>query len=374
MQGGFLAQALLARDETLCLYGSGGPKMKAAGVDLRIETTHFSSVGVLEAVRFIVPLRRVLQRLQSIIRADRPDAAILIDNHGFNLMLAKFLKEEKIPVIYYFPPQAWIASGVFAGAIVRNTQLIISSFVQEAAIYRGHGGRAVSLGHPLLDIVKPGPNPMAVLTQLGLDASRPLMALMPGSRGQELERLAGPMFGAATIIKRSIPGMQFLLPVASPHLRSRLEEIHQQVGCTEEIHYLDADVYTCLSRCHLVMTTTGTSTLEAALLGVPMVTAYRVHPLSALLGRMFASTRYVAMPNLLLEEFVVPEILQREVTANRLAQAALEILASPSRQATMRARFRELPGMLGEEGVLDRVAELVLNEVSARCEPCESSK
>jgi lipid-A-disaccharide synthase len=188
-----------------------------------------------------------------------------------------------------------------------------------------------------------------------------------------LERLAGPMFGAAEIIKRQIPGMQFVLPLASPHLRSRLEEIRRQVGCAEEITYVAADIYTCLSRCSLVMTTTGTSTLEAALLEVPMVAAYRVHPISALLGRMFASTRYVALPNLLLEEFVVPEILQREVTAERLAQAALEILQSPARQAAMRARFRELPRMLGEEGVLDRVAELVLDEVAARRQPCLSA-
>jgi len=370
MQGSFLAKALLSRDQTLHLFGVGGPKMKAAGVDLRIDATPFSTVGVLEAVRFIVPLRRVLRHVQAIVRANRPDAAILIDNHGFNLLLARFLKKEEIPVISYFPPQAWIASSLFAGGVVRNTELIISSLEKEAAIYRRHGGRAVSLGHPLLDIAKPGPNSETVLARLGIDRSRPLVALMPGSREQELERLAGPMFGAAAIIQKRIPGMQFILPVAAPHLKARLQEIHREVRCSEEICYLDADIYTCLSRCDLVITTTGTSTLEAALIGVPMVAAYRVNPLSALLGRMFASTQFVAMPNLLLGEFVVPEILQREVTAERLAQAALEILDDPKRQATMRKRFRELPAMLGEEGVLERVAELVLNEVSSRCQPC----
>jgi len=370
MQGGFLAKALLARDETLLLYGTGGPKMQAAGVDLRLDATRFSTTGVTEALRFIAPLRRVLRCVQDIIRADRPDAAILIDNHGFNLMLARFLKKEKIPVIYYFPPQAWIASSLFAGGIARNTDLIISSLETEAAIYRKHGGRAVSLGHPLLDIAKPGPDPEAVLARLGIDRSRPLMALMPGSRKHELERLAGPMFGAVAIIKKRIPGMQFLLPVAAPHLRAQMQEIRREVGCSEEICYVEADVYTCLSRCSLVITTTGTSTLEAALLGVPMVSAYRLNPLSAFLGRMFSSTPYVAMPNVLLEEFVVPEFLQREVTAERLAQAALEILESPSRQAAMRKRFRELPAMLGNEGVLDRVAALVLNEVALQCPPC----
>lgn len=365
MQGGFLAKALLAREKSLHLYGTGGPKMKAAGVDLRIDATRFSTVGVIEALRFIVPLRRILRHVKAIIRADPPDAAILIDNHGFNLMLAKFLKKEGIPVIYYFPPQAWIASSVFAKGIVRNTELIISSLENEAAIYRQHGGRAVCLGHPLLDIVRSGSDPEAVLARSGIDLSRPLMALMPGSREQEVEWLAGPMFGAAEIIQRRIPGMQFILPIAASHMRARLQEIRGEVGCSAEISYLESDIYTCLSRCSLVITTSGTSTLEAALLGVPMVAAYRLNPLSLFLGRMFASTQYVAMPNVLLEECVIPEFLQREVTPQRLAHAALEILDNPSRQAAMRKRFRELPAMLGHEGVLDRVATLVLNEVSA---------
>ncbi len=373
MQASFLAQALLARDETLRLYGTGGRKMKAAGVDLRIETTHFSSVGLFEAVRFVLPLQRVLRRLRAMIRADRPDAAILIDNHGFNVMLARFLTAQKIPVIYYFPPQTWVGSALFAGGIVRNTQLIISSFEKEAAIYRQHGGRAVSLGHPLLDIAKAGPDSYEVLARLGIDAARPLMALMPGSRRQEVESLAGPMFGAAAIIKQRLPEMQFVLPVASHHLRPRLEEIRQQVGCSEAICFVENDIYACLSRCDLVLTTTGTSTLEAALLEVPMVTAYRLHPLSAWLGRRIASTHFLAMPNLLLGEYVVPEFTQGDVTAEHLARAALDILENPGRQAAMRARLRELPALLGEEGVLDRVAELVLNELPAHRQPCPSS-
>lgn len=369
LQGSFLAQALLSRKKGLQLYGAGGPKMKAAGVDIRIDATQFSTVGVIEALRFLAPQRRALGQVQEIIREDPPDAAILIDNHGFNLMLAKFLKKEKIPVIYYFPPQVWIASSVFAKGIGRNTELIISSFEKEAAIYRYHGGRAVCLGHPLLDIVKPGPDPEAVLVRLGIDPSRPLVALMPGSRQHELERLAGPMFGAAAIIKRQIPGVQFILPVAAQHLRAQLEEVRRELGTSEEICYIDTDIYTCLSRCSLVITTTGTSTLEAALLGVPMVAAYRVNLLSGVLGRMFSCTPYAALPNVLLNELVVPEFIQLAMAAERLAEAALEILENPSRQAAMRKRFSELPAILGTEGVLDRVADLVLHEVSKYCRP-----
>lgn len=365
MQGSFLARALLEKDPSLRLYGAGGTKMKAAGVDLRIETTQFSTVGIPEALRFIFPLRRILKKLQAIILVDRPVAAILIDNHGFNLALARFLKKENIPVIYYFPPQAWIASSVFARGIVNNTRLIISAFEQEAEIYRRHGGRAVSLGHPLLDIVQPGPDPSSALRRLGIDESRPVMALMPGSRRQEVERLAGPMFGAVMRIKRKIPGMQFLLPVASRHLKPRLQEICEQVGCSEEIHYLEEDIYPCLSRCAIVITATGTATLETALLGVPLVATYLLHPVSYWLGRRFSSTRFLAMPNLLLRDFVVPEILQAEVTAEGLANAALDILEHPARSESIKERFRELPAILGGEGVINRVVELILHEVAS---------
>lgn len=369
MQGSFLAQALLAREKALHLYGIGGPKMKAVGVDLRLDVTQFSTVGVVEAMRFMIPLRRSLRRIREMILADRPDAAILIDNHGFNLLLAKFLKKEKIPVIYYFPPQAWVASCVFARGIVRNSDLIISAFESEAVVYRQHGGRAVSLGHPLLDIVKPGPDPDAVLARLGLDLSRPLMALMPGSRQQELESLAGPMFGAAAIIKRRIPTMQFILPIAAAPLRSRLEAIQRACGCSEEIRYLDSDIYTCLSRCSLLLTSSGTATLEAALLGVPMVVAYRLNPITITLARLFSKANRIAMPNLLLEADVIPELMQRDVTPERLAAVALEILEDPARQEAMRKSFRQLPAILGEGGAIDRVADLVLKEISERTPP-----
>jgi lipid-A-disaccharide synthase len=365
VQGSFLAEALLARDPTLRLYGTGGSRMKAAGVDLRIETTQFSTIGLIAALRFLAPLRGVFKKLQAIIRADRPAVAILIDNHGFNLAVAKFLKKEKIPVIYYFPPQLWVASSLIAGGVVRNTHLIISAFEREAKIYRRHGGRAVSLGHPSLDLVKPGPDPSSVLRKVGIDESRPVMALLPGSRRQEVERLAGLMFQAAAIIKRRIPEMQFLLPVASHHLKPRLQEICQEVGCSEQIHYVEEGIYSCLSRCAFVLAATGTATLEAALLGVPMVAAYRVDALSYWLARRLAITPFVAMPNILLEDFVVPELFQGDVTAENLANAALGILENPARSESIKERFRRLPEILGGRGAVERVVDLIFSEVSA---------
>ncbi len=364
LQGSHLACALLARDSTLQLFGTGGPKMREAGVDLRIDTTRYSSVGLPESFRFLRPLRGVLARMREMIASERPDAAILIDNHGFNIALAKILNAAAIPVVYYFPPQAWVGSWLFAGAIARRTNLIVSAFEKEAAIYRHHGGRAICVGHPLLDIAKPGPDPEGKLLALGVDPSAPLIAMMPGSRIQEVERLAGPMFGAARIIKSRIPDVRFLLPIASQHLKPALEAALRSSGSEADFSFVERDVYSCLSRCSLVITTSGTSTLETALLGVPMVVAYRLHPVSYWLGRRLANTRYLAMPNLLLNNFVVPEILQGDVNAATLAEAALDLLGNPDRMEAIRSQLATLPSLLGGTGALNRIAELMLGELA----------
>jgi lipid-A-disaccharide synthase len=364
LQGAYLARALMGLCPDLELIGAGGEQMRAAGVDLRFETTQFASVGLLEPLRYLWPLRKLLGRIQALIDAEKPRLVILIDHHGFNMALARHLRRRGVPVVYYFPPQIWTGSSLFAGSVARRTQLIISAFKREAQIYAQYGGRAVYLGHPLLDIVKPGENPELVLGTLGLSDQRPLIAVMPGSRHQEIEHLARPMFGAARIIQDRYPNARFILPLAAQHLRPALQREMERAGVTRLFRIITKDVYTCLSQCSAVLTTSGTSTLEAALLGVPMVVAYRVSELSAWLARRFAITQFIAMPNILLNERVVPEIFQENVTQERLAAAALEILGSPSQTARVKARLQEVRTMLGSEGVIERVAARILEEAA----------
>jgi lipid-A-disaccharide synthase len=366
LQGAFLARALRAQAPELQMIGAGGQQMRSAGVDLRVETTHFSSIGLLEPLRYLRPLQQAFRKIRKLIQAERPQVAILIDNHGFNHALARFLRGLGIPVIYYFPPQVWVGSFLFAASIARASGLIISAFAREAEIYRQHGGRAVYLGHPLVDIVKPKEDANPVLAKLGLDAAQPLMAVMPGSRTQEVNQLAGPMLGAARIIQSRHPGMRFLLPLASPHLRPFLQKELERAGMTRHFHIICDDFYTSLSRCSVVLTTSGTSTLEAALLGVPMVVTYRIDALSCWLARKLAITSYIAMPNILLNEPVVPELTQGDATPERLAAAALELLENPPRAAAMRARLGEVCALLGTKGVIERVASRILQEMEAK--------
>lgn len=369
LQGAHLARALIALCPDLKLIGAGGEQMRAAGVDLRFETTRFASVGFLEPLRYLWPLQQLFRKIQALIDTDQPRLAILIDHQGFNMALARFLRRRGIPVIYYFPPQVWIGGALFAGAVARRTQLIISAFAREAQVYSQHGGRAVYLGHPLLDIVQPDENPAPVLARLGLEQRKPLIAMMPGSRNQEVEQLARSMFGAARIIQDRYPDAQFILPLAADHLRPLLQRELERAGMTRLFRIITEDVYTCLGQCDAIVTTSGTSTLEAAVLGVPMIVAYRVSALSGWLARRLAMTRFIAMPNLLLNEEVVPELIQGDVTHEKLAAATLEILDSPERAVTMRSRLREVRGMLGSKGVIERVASRILEEAMLSQKP-----
>lgn len=364
LQGGLLARALSAQIQELQITGVGGPHMRAAGVALEAETTHLSCVGFLEPLRYAWATQQVFSKLRRFVRAERPDLAILIDNAGFNYALARYLRRLGIPVVYYFPPQAWVGSWFFASAVARVTRLIISAFASEAEMYRSHGAKVVCLGHPLVDILKPAPPPASLHGQSGPGA-RPLVALMPGSRQQEIRMLAGPMLKAAHLILNRYPKAHFILPVAAPHLRPLLEGKLAEAEMKPIVEIVSEDVYRWVSRCSVILTTSGTSTLEAALLEIPMVVAYRLDPLSGWLGRMLNSTPFVALPNILLGRFAVPELMQGDATPERLAAAALEIIESPSRAEAMRSELRQIRTMLGPEGVIERVVSRIREELDS---------
>ncbi|MBI4548318.1 MAG: lipid-A-disaccharide synthase [Ignavibacteriae bacterium] len=368
-QAAYLAQAILLKNPNVVLFGSGGEKMQEAGVDVRIRTSHLGCVGFQESFRYIKPLREILGDLRLILRDERPDIAVLVDNEGFNGLLANFMHSLEIPFIYYFPPQVWLWGEWRARTIARKARMIISAFPEEAEIYRKAGGHAVWFGHPLLDIVKASNNHSSVLGEVGLDPSLPMMAVMVGSRFQELEQLAPPMLTAARMIKERHPQIQILLPLAAPHFLHEVEREIARAELTHQINIITNHVYACLSRCEVVLLSSGTATLEAALLGVPMVVCYRVKPLTFFLGKHLVKARFIAMPNILLNERVVPEFLQDEVTAERLADETLAILESPTRVRLIRQNLQRIRPLLGSEGVLERTAALILQQAQEAHNP-----
>jgi len=364
-QAAHLAKAMLQQNPNVEIYGSGGERMRNVGVDIRIQTSRYGSVGFQESLRFVRPLRRVMTELRHLIRTEPPDLAVLVDNEGFNGLLAKFLYKEEIPFVYYLPPQVWFWGEWRARAIAERATAIVPAFEAEADIYRREGGRVEWFGHPLIDIVQPDANPEVVFNKFGLDSAQRTIAIMPGSRFQELERLARPMLHAARIIKKRHPQLQVVLPLAAPHLLDTLKTEIERAGMTKEVAIVETHVYAVLSRCALLMLASGTATLEGALLGIPMVAAYRVSPISYLIGRQLVKSRYIAMPNILLDERVVPELLQHEVTPDRLAREALMIIESDELAQSMRSKLGLIKPMLGVPGVLSRAASFLLRKVES---------
>ncbi|MDH4070540.1 MAG: lipid-A-disaccharide synthase [Ignavibacteria bacterium] len=363
-QAAHLASEIHAQDSSVLLYGTGGEMMRRAGVDIAVQTSQYGSVGVQESLRFVKPLRKTLRLIRHLVTEQRPDIAVLIDNEGFNGVLARFLAREQIPFIYYFPPQVWLWGEWRARRIARQAKLIIPAFSPEAEIYRREGGRVEWFGHPLLDIVRLTADPEQSFRMNGLTPSRRTVGILPGSRFQEIEELCDPILGAVRIFLRRYPDLQVVMPLAAPHLRGRVEEKLLRSGLSQRIRLLTENVYDCLSRCDLLLLSSGTATLEGALLGVPMVAAYRVSPVTYAIGKRLVKSRFIAMPNILLNEPVMPELIQDQVTPDALAAIGLKILSDPGRALRMTEKLRTIRGMLGSEGVLHQVAASVLQEAA----------
>jgi lipid-A-disaccharide synthase len=361
-QGGYLAQAILCRDPAARLFGSGGERMSRAGVDVRVESVRYGSVGIQESISFFRPLRGVMSELRGIVVKERPHLAVLIDNEGFNTVLARFLHGQGVPFISYFPPQVWLWGGWRARRIAERATAIISAFSAEAGVYRQHSDNVAWFGHPLLDIVRPHSDRATALTRLGLDPAARTVCLMPGSRYQEIERLARPIVGAARILGQRYPDLQFVLPLSAEYLRPQVTQAIEDCGMTRRVVLVAEDHYSCVNASELVLLSSGTATLEAALLGVPMVVGYRVTALTHFVARRLVRFNFIAMPNILLGERVVPELLQDEITSERFASEAARILEQPDCARQMRDDLGRVRRLLGKEGALDNAASMILRE------------
>lgn len=363
-QGAFLASEIQTCNGTVSLFGAGGDRMRAAGVDIRVQTSHLGSMGFVESVPYIRPLHRVLKELTRAVDSMRPHAVVLIDKEMFNTAVACKLYNKGVPIIFYFAPQVWMWGAFRARYIAKIASMVITFLRPEDAFYRRYGARSTYVGYPLLDIVKPDSDPASAFEKAGLDISRPTIALLPASRLQEIRYLTPLMFAAARRVRERIPDAQFVLPVAIDHWRTRLDHCLRESGMQDSVSLIEYTNYTILSQCKAAMVKSGTTTMEMAILGVPMVVTYRLGALSAWLARRLVKVPFAAMPNILNGRRIVPELLQKEASVKNLADQTLRILEDEAYATAMRTDLRQLRKSLGEEGAIRRAAQLILSTVS----------
>jgi lipid-A-disaccharide synthase len=361
-----LARALLAIDPRVELSGLGGGRMQRAGVEILFNSSPFGSAGVSESIVTIPWMLKTVSVIRSHLRHRRPDVAVLIGNDFFNPALAYWLKKNDIPAIAYFPPQIWVW-GKAAGLIARCYDCILTSFVEEHEVYGRADGRVIFVGHFLRDLVTEvspdGQRAARHALDVGLD--RTTVGILPGSRRHEVKRLAPILLDAARLMLTSNASLQFILPVADPCFEAEILNMIRE-RCLEPWVHLNRNSQITMAASDLVMLSSGTATLEAALMGIPMVILYRVSALTISVVRWMVrmglmDSETAGLPNLISGTTIVPELRQSKALASSLADEAMAILNDRGRQTRMKEQFRPLTQRLGDKGAAERAARAILN-------------
>jgi lipid-A-disaccharide synthase len=365
MHGAKLAEALLAGPAPPALIGVGGERMRAAGVQVAVDAHRLAVVGITEVLAKLPRILDGMRTAKRLITDRRPDLLILIDFPDFNLHLAAFAKKHAVPVLYYISPQIW----AWRQGRVRRIRRIVDHMAVilpfEEAFYRRHGVPVTFVGHPLMD--RYGPPPESAPRAAG---DRTTIGLLPGSRDSEIEKLLPLMLAAAVLVGRQRPARFLLSQAASvtPALIDRLKasseaDVVLHRGPTGEL----------LQQADLVVTKSGTSTLEAALHATPMVIVYKVSPLSYHLGKALIRVPHIGLVNLIAGRRVATELIQHEASPEAVAEAVLSLLDDPERMAGMRAALRDVARRLGAPGASRQVAAIARDLLAGAAAPPSSS-
>lgn len=337
------------------IFGAGGGDMRDAGVDIIADVRELAIMGVLEVSRAIGEFLHVFRQLRLAARNRRPDLVILIDWPEFNLRLAKKLHRDGHRVVYYISPQIWAWRSYRINAIKRYVERMLVILPFEADYYAYRGVDVDYTGHPLLDSVRVTASSAEFRNRHGLDVSRPVVALLPGSRHSEIKYILPPLLDAAMILSRKRPEIQFLLALAPTIARDEL------IGeLPDSVKPVYGDTYNAVAASDLAAVASGTATLETAIIGTPLIVVYRASALNWRLFRPLINVPYVGLPNLIAERKIVPELLQDEMKGERLAQEITGLLDDPVRLDEQRLALEEVRRRLGEPNASARAARCII--------------
>jgi lipid-A-disaccharide synthase len=369
LYAGALTRELLAIDPALSVGGLGGPQFAAAGGRLVDDYRDLAVTGLTEAIAKLPRSLAARRALVADAERSRPDALVLIDFPDFNFRLAPPIRRLGVPVIYYISPQIWAWRPKRLATIRSIADRVLVIFPFEEAIYREGQVPVEFVGHPLVDLATPSVGREAFLGAHGLAPSAPTVAMLPGSRPNEVSRILPGLAAAAELIRGAVPAAQFVVARA-PHLDDHLFEAvrHRLSGA---IVIVEGDTDAALASADVALTASGTATVQTAIHDTPMVIVYRVSPLSYRLLRRLVTVETIGMVNLIAGERIVPELVQDEFTPEAVAREAVSILTDPGRAARIRAGLARVRSRLGGPGASRRAAEAIMRVVR---QPEESSR
>jgi lipid-A-disaccharide synthase len=352
-------------DASFEFFGATGPLLRAAGVDAIVRTDDLAIVGLLEIGRALPKFWQAYKLLKRAAIERQPEAVILVDWPDFNLKLARALHRRGLKVIYYISPQLWAWRSYRSRSIRRDVDLLLSILPFEEEWYAERGVDQVEfVGHPLAGEVHVASDRREFCRRMKLDPGKPLIALLPGSRRKEVERILPPMLEAAALMSDRLPEAQFVLVVAPSRSSDELRDIVRAQRATPEplpscLHIVSGQSREALAAADVAAIASGTATLEAALLGTPMVVVYKESLINWHLLGSLITTEHYGLVNLVAGERVATELMQDDLNGERLAKELL-LLLDQKRNAAMRSRLQEVANELGEGGASQRAAERIL--------------
>ena len=356
LHGAYLVQAMKVMMPNVSFCGVGGHKMQQAGVTLLSNVSDLAVMGLVEVLGRLKTILGVMAVLKRILEEDRPHLLILIDYPGFNLKLAKAAKKRGIKVLYYISPKVW----AWRKGRVKTIRCIVDHmaliFPFEEDIYRKAGVPATFVGHPLLEEIELRKTIDEINHEFDLETDKTTVALLPGSREGEVHRILPVMVQAAKILTDRFPAIQFVLPIAHTLPPGLISGVFSHAGIT--VRLVNGRTHEVLSVSDVAMVASGTASLETALLVKPMVIVYKVSPLTYFLGKMVVRIRHAGLPNIIAGRTIVPELIQKDFTPQRVADEISLILKEQQVRDRMIQDLIALRRRLGEAGASRRTARL----------------
>ncbi len=360
LHGGRLVAALLEKAPDLELFGVGGDRMATAGMELYYHVNDLAYIGFVEVARHYLFFRRVFNHLLQIVKERKPDVVVLIDYPGFNLRFAKAAKKLGISTFYYIAPQVWAWGQGRAAKMASFIDQMAVLFAFEVPFFSRYKIKTTFVGHPLLEGMEVRLSRADFFQRFGLAADRPLLALVPGSRNQEVKSLLPALLQTAERLRAAHPDLQIAMsqaPSVAPHLLAPFLAAHP--GVTP----VSGDYYALLRYATAGLVASGTATLEAACCGLPFALVYRVSPLSFAIGRRLVMISHIGLVNIVAGEEVAPEFLQDAVNPEKLQPVMEALLYDAKVRSMMQEKLERVRESLGSAGASAKTAALVLAQV-----------
>lgn len=360
LHGANLASALRRAAPQVRLEGVGGVRMRDAGVSLLGDIGEMGVVGVVEVLAHWRSIWRIYRRIRLRLRHEPPDLLVLIDYPDFNFRVAKVARGLGIPVVYYISPQVWAWRRGRVKTLAKRIDKMLVIFPFEKELYEAAGVDCEFVGHPLLDELRPLPGKRELRVRLGLHPDQSVVALLPGSRRQEVRRLLPDMLAAMKGLKRKIPSIQPVIAVAAAIDPALPDRIVREMGMGPEVALIVARPDDVLAASDAAVVASGTATLQAAIHETPMVIVYRVSPVTYWLGRLLVRTDHIGMANVVAQERIVTELLQDQMTPEGIGEEVYGMLANPDYRDRIKKNLTKVRTRLGTPGASGRAARAIL--------------